>query len=172
MEKTDKKMTSEVKTNFEKPETKETPKKGLFRWFLILVVVIAIIFAGLYTISRVTNWNILGIDKTGFNGKWQAVFLSNGQVYFGQIASEKDDVIILKDIYYLQVTRKLQPAETEAGQDQNELSLVKLGNELHGPEDEMRINNDHVLFIEDLKPDGKVVRAIRSYIESQASSQE
>lgn len=42
-------------------------------------------------------------------------------------------------------------------------SLVKLGNELHGPEDKMSINLSQVLFVEDLKVDSKVVEAIRAY---------
>ncbi|MBU2575853.1 hypothetical protein KKF64_02080, partial [Patescibacteria group bacterium] len=64
------------------------------------------------------------------------------------------------------VTRPLQ--QTEEGQQQatdqqGELSLVKLGNELHGPTDSMFINRDHVLFVEDLKDDSNVVQAIDNY---------
>ncbi len=41
--------------------------------------------------------------------------------------------------------------------------MVKLGNELHGPEDEMFITKEHVLFYEDMKADGKVMQAIKEY---------
>ena len=158
----DKKVTSDVKIpDVEAGISKK--KGGFFRWLIVLIIVLLIILAGLFVVSKVTGWNILGIDKSGTNGQWQAVFLSNGQVYFGQTKSENSNIVILKDIYYLQVTKALQPADT--GDQQNELSLVKLGNELHGPEDQMRINRDHVLFIEDLKPEGKVVRAIERYKE-------
>ena len=47
----------------------------------------------------------------------------------------------------------------------SDAALLKLGNELHGPEDWMRINQDHVLFIEKLKQDSKVSQAIRDYEE-------
>ena len=40
---------------------------------------------------------------------------------------------------------------------------VNLYYELHGPEDRMYINREHVLFIEDLQPDSKVVQAIEAY---------
>jgi hypothetical protein len=40
---------------------------------------------------------------------------------------------------------------------------VKLGNELHGPEDEMTIEKAQVLYWENLKPSGKVSEAISSY---------
>ena len=161
----DKKVTSDVKIPGTGTMAKPAGKKGgFFRWLIVLIIVLLIILAGLFVVSKVTGWNVLGIDKGSVDGKWQAVFLSNGQVYFGQITNENSDTIIVKDIYYLQVTRALQPAEGDA-QQQNELSLVKLGNELHGPEDEMRINRAHVLFIENLKEDGKVVRAIQRYVE-------
>ena len=59
-----------------------------------------------------------------------------------------------------------------AGQQQEqktELSLVKLGNELHSPEDRMMINKDQVVFVEDLKNDSKVTDAITRYKQEQAS---
>jgi hypothetical protein len=69
----------------------------------------------------------------------------------------------LTDIYYLQVgpqqgsaTAPNQPSTTP----QQQISLVKLGNELHGPVDEMHISRAQILFYEDLKTDGQVVTAI------------
>jgi len=163
----DKKVTSDVRpsgteTTMAKPATKK--KGGFFRWLIVLIIVLLIILAGLFVVSKVTGWNVLGIDKSSTDGDWQAVFLSNGQVYFGQTVKNTDDNLILEDIYYLQVTKSLQPAEGNAA-EQSELSLVKLGNELHGPEDKMIINKDHILFIENLKEEGKVVRAIQRYNE-------
>jgi len=162
----DKKVTSDVRPSGTETMAQPTGKKksGFFRWLIVLIIVLLIILAGLFVVSKVTGWNVLGIDKGNASGEWQAVFLSNGQVYFGQIKSENTNTIVVEDIYYLQVTKSLQPAEGDA-QQQNELSLVKLGNELHGPEDEMRINRAHILFIENLKEDGKVVRAIQRYVE-------
>jgi len=158
----DKKVTSDIKTSDSKIITKLVGKKKnrFFRWLNILIIIVVIILAVLGGIYKFTNWNVLGINKS----EWQAVFLSNGQVYFGQITKNTKEIVILEDIYYLQVTKSLQPAESNVDQ-QNELSLVKLGNELHGPEDQMKINRAHILFIESLKGDGKVVRAIQKYLE-------
>lgn len=152
----------------DKPTVSEKKKPSVVRWIVVLVVVVFVIFAGLYGISKMTKLNILGLDKN--SGDWQAVFLSNGQVYFGQASSMNSDTITVKNIYYLQVTQALQPDGTPATEQQGELSLVKLGNELHGPKDEMKINRDHVLFIEDLKSDGKVVKAIEKYLEDQKAT--
>ena len=109
------------------------------------------------------------LDISSTNQNWQAVFLTNGQVYFGKVAKEGSQKVVLQDIYYLQVTQPLQTSGDQQAQAaaQNELSLVKLGNELHGPEDQMRINADQVLFIEDLKSDSRVVEAINNYKSSQ-----
>lgn len=151
-------------SNFQKP-TKASG--GFVKWVVIIVLIALIIVGGLYVISKYSRFNVLGLS--GSNENWQAVFLTNGQVYFGKVAKEGSSNVVLKDIYYLQVTQPLQTSgEGQAqAQAQNELSLVKLGNELHGPQDEMRINADHVLFIEDLKSDSRVVEAITNYKNSQ-----
>lgn len=85
------------------------------------------------------------------------VFLTNGQVYFGTISSEDKANVVLKDIYYIQLK------DGQAATQQSDVSLLKLGNELHGPEDWMEINREHILFIEKLKSDGKVAKAIDAY---------
>jgi len=89
--------------------------------------------------------------------------LTNGQVYFGKVDKMNSTTTTLKDIYYLQV-QQVQPApEQSADQSQGKLTLIKLGNEIHGPEDVMTINNDQIVFWENLKSDGKVVDAIKRY---------
>jgi|SRR3989344_6770135 len=97
--------------------------------------------------------------------RYQAVFLSNNQVYFGKLSSPKSDYPVLRDIFYLQVTQTLQPQDPNVSPPASgqQIQLVKLGNELHGPIDEMKINKDQILFIEDLKPDSQVVKAIEAF---------
>ena len=160
-------MSSAPEMELEHPNS-DKKKPSALRWIIVLVVVVLVIFACLYGVSKMTKLNILGLDKN--SSEWQAVFLSNGQVYFGQSSSLNRDTVNLKNIYYLQVTQALQPDGTPAAQQQGELSLVKLGNELHGPVDAMQINRDHILFIEDLKKDGKVVKAIEKYLEDQKAA--
>jgi hypothetical protein len=92
----------------------------------------------------------------------QAVFLSDGQVYFGDITEVEADELVLENIFYLQVDQDLQAGEEASEQA---VSLAKLGaTELHGPEDKMVINRDQVLFWENLKDDSSVVKAIKSYV--------
>ncbi|MEK7641233.1 MAG: hypothetical protein AAB389_04545 [Patescibacteria group bacterium] len=109
-----------------------------------------------------------GVLPVRLSGKYQAVFLSNNQVYFGKLYNTGADYPVLRDIYYLQVTQVLQPKDPRSPAQQ--INLVKLGGELHGPEDEMRINGNQILFVEDLKSDSQVVAAIADYQKSQAEN--
>jgi hypothetical protein len=98
-------------------------------------------------------------------GQFQAVFLTNGQVYFGKLADLNHKYVTLTDIYYLQVQQtngSLQNASGNANSDSS-VSLAKLGSELHGPEDKMSVSSEQVLFWENLKNDSKVVQAIHKY---------
>lgn len=124
-------------------------------WIIIIVIIIVVL--GLWG-------NKKGWFGGSASGDWQAVFLTNGQVYFGHIAgSPEGQYVTLKDIYYLQVQRALQP-KPEDSAETPKIQLVKLGSELHAPKDEMRINRDQILFTEALKGDGKVVQSIEKYI--------
>jgi len=101
--------------------------------------------------------------------EYQALFLTNGQVYFGKLTRPDDNYVELTDIYYLQ-TQAAQPSTTSSTtttSTSQSLSLAKLGNELHGPEDAMFVAKDQVLFWENLKDSGKVVQAIKAYQTSQ-----
>ena len=104
---------------------------------------------------------LLNVKKVVHEG-YQAVFLNNGQVYFGKIIAQDNNFVKLNDIYYLQLNQDLQ---NQGGDilNQPDMSLIKLGNELHGPEDEMEIILNNILFIENLARDSKVLKAIRNY---------
>jgi hypothetical protein len=101
------------------------------------------------------------------NGKYQAVFFTNGQVYFGKLQNLSGGYFKLTNIFYVQAaesktdgSKNPQETGTQAGAD---VQLIKLGNEVHGPDDEMIISEDQVLFFENLKPDGKVSQSITTY---------
>ena len=123
----------------------------------LLVIGAVIVIAGIGYFA----WNQLKGDGVKHD-QYQAVFLNNGQVYFGKLANPDSSRAELTDIYYLQVQQSVQPADSgdqQNGQD-NGITLIKLGEELHGPEDKMVIYHDQILFWENLKKDGKVTKAI------------
>ncbi|MFB6181469.1 MAG: hypothetical protein ABEJ24_01080 [Candidatus Magasanikbacteria bacterium] len=94
---------------------------------------------------------------------YQAVFLSNDQVYFGKITENKDDWIVLENIYYLQFSKPLQGQKKGEEITKSDVTLNKLGNEIHGPRDMMKINREQILFIEELTGESKVISAIRDH---------
>ncbi len=91
--------------------------------------------------------------------QYQAVFLTNGQVYFGKLKGTSGNYITLKDVFYIQSNPQQAGASASP---QPQLSLVQLGNEIHGPESQMQIANNQVIFWENLKSDSKVVQAINN----------
>lgn len=105
----------------------------------------------------------LNADSAVKAKQFQAVFLTNGQVYFGKVTHVDKSYVKVTDIYYLQVQQTVQPKDATAAANNQQVSLAKLGGELHGPEDVMYVSRQQVLFWENLKTDGKVAKAIADY---------
>ncbi len=132
---------------------------GLGKILVALLVVLSVLLIG-GAVARA--YSAVVVDTGVKHSEYQAVFLTNGQVYFGKVSNVDGGYVTLKDIYYLQVQQQVQPkSSTDTAQPQ--VSLAKLGNELHGPEDVMYIARAQVLFWENLKADGKVTSAIKDY---------
>ncbi len=122
---------------------------------LILTLVLALIF--IKNDGRRSESSLIQADR------YQAIFLDSqdGQVYFGKLAVYNEDTYVLKDIYYVRVENPIQP---DGGQGQQaNISLAKLGSELHAPEDYMYIQKSQVLYWENLQDEGQVVSAIEDY---------
>lgn len=105
------------------------------------------------------------------DSKYQAVFLNGGQVYFGKIQDLNNKFLTMDSIYYLRVNEQVQPEQGEQSQAQQDISLAKLGCELHGPQDEMIINREQVTFWENLKDDGQVAKAIAEFVRQNPDGQ-
>lgn len=137
---------------------KEKPKRLII--VLIAAAVVAVGIIGWFAVSNLGGGMING-------GKYQAVFFTNGQVYFGKLQQKGDGYYRLTEVFYLQSPSQQGTDDAEnpqqASSDQNSVQLIKLGSEIHGPEDEMIINRDQVLFYENLKSDGSVSQKIEEY---------
>lgn len=136
-----------------------------------IVWIILAIFA-LLIVAGVAAKGVLAIlDRASVKTKqYQAVFLTNGQVYFGKMVDGESKYIKLTNVYYLQVQQDVQQSKTTTGTSAGsnastqQVSLAKLGGELHGPEDSMYIARDQMLFWENIKDSGKVAKAIKDYV--------
>ena len=132
---------------------------------LIIGGVMLVLLIGLGGWFMVRTSTAATIDSS----KYQAVFFTNGQVYFGKLTSVNSGYMKLTNIFYLQAqaskTESQNPQETS--DKSSDVQLIKLGNEVHGPDDEMIISKDQVLFFENLKKDGKVTDSIKQYQDQQ-----
>lgn len=93
--------------------------------------------------------------------KLQAVFLNTGQVYFGDVESMNSRFVVLTNIYYLQTAGGATGDQQQ--QANANVSLVKLGCELHEPYDQMVINRDQITFWENLGDNGQVATAVKTF---------
>jgi hypothetical protein len=131
---------------------------NLLRWAGgALVVVVALLIGAALGLFFTYNPNANSESNLIDTSKLQAVFLTNNQVYFGNVTSVNSHYLTLQGIYYLQ-----SDSTTTAASNSN-VSLVKLGCELHRPYDAMVINQNQVTFIENLQPDGQVAKAVAQY---------
>ena len=126
-------------------------KTGIILLIVGIVLLIAIIVFSFFSLTQ---------NQIKKPQAWKAVFLINGQSYFGHIAKQTKTEIVLHDVYYLQLRQV--PAKKGETKPSQQLSIVKLGQETYGPENMMTINRSQVLFVEQLREDSQIVKKIQS----------
>lgn len=94
-----------------------------------------------------------------FHTEFQAVFLDNGQVFFGKLENPDSAYPVLREVFYIR--RQVVEAAKE-NKDEKKVNnvLVKRGDELHGP-DLMYLNAKHIVMIEPVAPDSRVAQLIK-----------
>lgn len=148
---------------------KKTLKKNQKK---VLAIVAGVVLA--IVIMVLSGWYLhrSSTAATIDSNKYQAVFFTNGQVYFGKLRQVNANYFKLTDVFYIQAQdAEAQTSDSENPQQTNsqstDIRLIKLGSEVHGPDDAMIISKDQVLFFENLKKDGKVSDSITKYAEQQ-----
>lgn len=148
-------------TSFHAQPTKPSARLPLpidKKYALIGLIVLLAVGVAWYLWTSSSNSLMSTVKKDNY----QAVFLTNGQVYFGKIKNASTTTVTMSDIYYLQQDVQGSKDEKDKDKEQNQMSLTKLGNEIHGPEDTMFIQKDQVLFWENLKTDSQIVKSIKN----------
>jgi len=137
----------------------------------ILLVAAALLMSSVSLYLGVSDTGVGSESRQVNTAKYQAVFLKNGQVYFGKIAKLNNQIFVLNDVFYLNC-KDTSGSGAQACQENNTYTLYKLGvSELHSPEDRMIINRAEVSYWENLKDSGKVVSAIKTYKQNPNASQ-
>ena len=86
------------------------------------------------------------------DSEYSAVFLDNGQVFFGKLSDIGSDYPLLKEVFYVQTQTNPETKEVRS-------ILIKRGNEWHGPTS-MRVNSKHIVIIEPVSAESKVAKLI------------
>jgi flagellar basal body-associated protein FliL len=128
--------------------------QSLRRLIVAIVVVLVIVIGALVALSMLRG-------ERPASDRYQAVFLDNGQVFFGKLKNTDGKYLRLEKAFY---TKKQDlPADATAEQKAataNNVSLIKVGDEVYGPESNINIRAEQVLFWQDLRSDSKVAKAI------------
>lgn len=138
----------------------------------VLLLAIAILIGALASYFAFGN---NGAESQYINkNEYQAVFVNvngtnGGQVYFGHIQNLTGGYIDLTNVFYIQ--NQNSSSSSSSSSSSNSYTLVKLGCELHAPEDQMVINRSQVYFWENLKSNGQVAQKISQYYKDNPSGQ-
>lgn len=149
----------EVKADLKKisqPKVRE-PREGLAK-LIVFILAFLIVGATVYFLF----FRAKGPAANPEAMDWYAIKLVNGEIFYGQIADTKADPVVIANVYYNYDQAKEKDA-SKAVPETGNLRLVKRGQETHGPAGTMDIVRAQVLFMEPLKTDSKVLRAILEY---------
>jgi hypothetical protein len=111
----------------------------------VLVFVAALFF---------TQWWDFTVPALG-RAQYQAVFLANGQTYFGRYYDRFGAYAKIEDVYYLQHS---STTDATAGSDTR---IARRGQELHAPAPRMLIPKSQILFVEDLTDASPIAQFMR-----------
>lgn len=130
--------------------------------FELFVVVIGVALLLVAVSLWLATGNFTNAETKQINTKeYQAVFLTNGQVYFGKVGTLNGNFVSLTHVFYIENQNSTSSSTTTASSN---YTLRKLGvSELHAPEDKMVINREQVSFWENLKDSSQVVTKIKEY---------
>lgn len=114
----------------------------------LLVVLVGTLTIGPFISDRMLQ----SVDTT----KYQVVYLANGQVYFGKLQNTRGDYLVIRGAYTAQDVKS-----TTAENTTNQTTLLKVSEQVYGPDDSIAIKSSQVLFWQNLRDDSRVVQAIK-----------
>jgi len=117
------------------------------RTVAITIVVAVVLTAAAFLFVRWWDFTM-----PAFGARYQAVFLANGQTYFGHYLDRLGPYVKVENAFYIQ-----QQPTAEEGQTP-ESRIIRRGSELHQPLPYVLIPKSAILFVEDLRQDSQVAQ--------------
>ncbi len=159
----DSRQKSKVSGSSERPAKKQTRGSSGRRWrvsAITTLIVIAVSVAGWFLYPTVRSLAI-GIDSS----RYQAVFFANGNVYFGKLEVTGGGYYKMSGVYYPQTqtdTAVEAEDQPQSSSNQDSITLLRLSDAIHSPEDEMMISKDQILFFQNIEADSQVAQLIEA----------
>lgn len=110
---------------------------------LVALVVLLAVFA------YVRWWDFV---LPSFGARYQAVFLTNGQTYFGHYLDRLGPYVKVENTFYIATQPTAEEGQTP------ESRIIRRGSELHQPLPYVLIPKSAILFVEDLRADSQVAQ--------------
>ena len=129
--------------------------KGLL-WTIIIALIVVVVGVAGWAIWSNSKSSATGIDSS----RYQAVFLSNGQIYFGKLSSFNEESFKITSVYYPQAQTTGEDAAADVQSEQSNISLFRITDGVHGPDDEMIVMKNQILYYENLQANSKVTQLI------------
>ena len=118
----------------------------------IVAILFVLIAATVALLGTIAYQNFLRDRPHVLKAAYHAVLLTNGQVFFGRIENLGKPYPVLKNVFYIQ-------SQVNPESKQTNVSLVKRGKELHGPES-MILNANTIVIVEPVGENSAVAKLI------------
>ena len=97
------------------------------------------------------------VDPSGY----QVISLVSGQVYFGKLKNIGGEYLYLEAPYVEQQVQA-QEKNTDGSTKAAQTALIRVKDQVYGPQDMIAIKSDQVVFWQNLRADSKVAQAIKA----------
>jgi hypothetical protein len=136
--------------------------RSLLRGLLALLVAAAVVWGGVATYLLLTSGD--GFSDQIDPERYQAVFLQNGQVYFGHL-EDAGDFLRLRQAFFIE---EVPPPEEEDEPQPPTRQVRPVTEEFHQPEGSIFFPKETVLRVDNLSPESEVALAIDRVLTGEA----
>ena len=116
---------------------------------LAVIAIALIVGLGITVIRDHTSSSSDAVASSIDSSTYQAVFLTNGEIYFGKLSASGGDFDVLTHVY-----RLTAQAASQKGKPLQR-TLVKMTSDVHQPRDGLVVNRRQILYVENLNPTGR-----------------
>jgi hypothetical protein len=114
----------------------------------VRIALFAVILLATFAVVRAWDFVLPSIGSA----RYQAVFLANGQTYFGRYLDRIGPYVKVENAFYIATQPTVEEGQTP------ESRIIRRGSELHQPLPWVLIPKTAILFVEDLRPDSQVAQ--------------